>query len=338
VGRRLPPPGYFGYVEPVAVPELTTPVREIARSDFVRLSVNESVAEALNRLRGEALGERIVYFYVTRQDGVLEGVVPTRRLLLSQADVVIRDLMVSPVVSVRESDSFGQALAVLTERRLLALPVVNGEGRLTGVVDISILTETALDLERRESAEEAFQLAGVRIEAERGRHISRTLRDRFPWLLANIAGGLGAALVSSYFEGLLRSVVALALFMPLLLTVAEGVAMQSLALSLRHFSHRGAPRGAGAREVRTGALLGLGGGATVALLCLVGLGHPEIAGVLAAGLTAAGAIGAGMGFGVPRLAARRKLNPSVASGPVTLALTDVLALVCYFGLASFLVG
>ena len=72
----------------------------MARPDPVRLLEAETVAQALSRLRGEAIGERVVYFYVTDADGRLAGVVPTRRLLLSGPEALVGDIMARPVMSV----------------------------------------------------------------------------------------------------------------------------------------------------------------------------------------------------------------------------------------------
>src|SRR5215471_13171247 len=146
------------------LPNLSTPLRDVARRDPVRLLDTEIVGEALRRLRGENIGERIVYFYVTNPDGKLVGVLPTRRLLLSAPSTRIADVMVHPVLSLRETDPFGTALSTLTEKRLLALPVVDDQDRLTGVVDLAGFTPSLTDLERRGAAEEVFQMVGVQIE------------------------------------------------------------------------------------------------------------------------------------------------------------------------------
>jgi magnesium transporter len=306
----------------------------------VRLMDTQSVGEALSELRGGNLGERIVYFYVTGAEGKLVGVVPTRRLLLSDLSTPIRDLMVHPVVSVTASEPFGRALETLAARKLLALPVVDDSGRLTGILDASTFTETLIDLERRESAEELFQLAGIHIEQERSRSAVWVLGKRLPWLLCNVASGLVAALIAASCDALLRSVVALAFFVPLLLTIAESVAMQSLTASLNRLQAAGrlATAGGALRELRVGVLLGLANGAMAGSIAVVWLGLYEVAAVVAASVLFVGTAGAGLGYAIPRLVRHWRLNPTIASGPLTLALTDIAALAFYFGLAAALLG
>ncbi len=326
----------LGRMEPVSLPDLNTPVREAARADVVRLREDESISQALSRLRKEQVGERIVYFYVTDQEGRLVGVVPTRRLILSDPATQVGEVMVHPAVAVAESEPVGNALRTITERRLLALPVVDDAGRLRGVLDATALTQTLVDLERRESADELFQIAGIHIEQERSRSGLWVLRRRFPWLLFNVCSGIGAAFISDLFDGLLRTIVAVTFFIPLVLTLAESVAMQSVTMSLNQLQVTRLVRSFGGvlRELRVGVLLGVTSGIIVGLIGLLWMRSLSVAGVIAAAVLLAGAIGAAFGFFVPRLVRRWQLNPTIASGPVTLALTDLAALACYFGISA----
>lgn len=151
-----------------------------------------------------------------------------------------------------------------------------------------------------------------------------------------MCSGIGAAFISELFDGLLRVIVAVAFFVPLVLTLAESVAMQSVTMSLNQLQATRRVRAAGGivREFRVGVLLGLTSGIIAALIGLVWMRSLTIAGVIAGAILLAGATGATFGFFVPRLVRRWELNPTIASGPVTLALTDLVALTCYFGLSS----
>ncbi len=299
------------------------------------LSETETIAAALARLRSESVGERVIYFYVTDQQGRLSGVVPTRRLLLNDPSALVGNVMIQPVISVAESDSFGDALRILTERRFLALPVVDGEGRLTGILDITRYTQEILDLERRESAEEIFQIAGIHLE-ERKRNPFAVAGSRFPWLLCNVVSGLAAAFVSQAFDGLLRAVVALAFFIPLVLTIAESVAMQSVTITLAQVSRSGRRVFVRSviREMLSGLFLGAASGALLGIVGAIWIGSRGVALVLAGGILVAGVVGATLGVLIPRAVRRWKLDPKIASGPAVLALTDLVSLAAYFGLAA----
>jgi magnesium transporter len=321
---------------------LNAPVRELARLDPVRLREEETVAQALSRLREEPVGERIVYFYVTDAEGRLVGVVPTRRLLLSDPWTRVGEVMVHPVFAVAETERIGAALEMLAARRLLALPVTDERGRLCGVLDVTSFAPTLFDLERRDIAEEIFQLMGLRIEQERNKTLWWVLKNRFPWLLMNIGSGILAAFIAEVFGTALKTVVAVAFFIPLVLTLAESVAMQTVTMSLQSL-HLARQRGSRPerrvwQEWRVGLLLGGISGGIVALLTQGWLGLPWLTTVVAGALVAAGVIGAGFGYAVPRLLHRLELNPKIASGPAVLALTDLVALFCYLGLSALVLA
>src|SRR4029079_9905326 len=166
------------------------------------------------------------------EDGKLVGVVPTRRLILSDPSARAKDVMIHPVYSVNRKQRVCQALETLLQLRLLALPVVDDDGRLTGIFDMPAFDER-LDLQRREAAEEAFQLVGIHIEDARNRSLAHVLSNRFPWLLMNIASGLAAAFIANLLDEVLKTVVAISFFIPMVLTLAESVAMQTVTMSLQ---------------------------------------------------------------------------------------------------------
>src|SRR2546426_10367515 len=96
-----------------ALPDLNSPVRRLSRPDPVRLLDTETIAQALSRLRSGSIGERIIYFYITDEGGKLVGVVPTRRLILSDPSALVGEVMVHPVYSLSETDLSHNALETL---------------------------------------------------------------------------------------------------------------------------------------------------------------------------------------------------------------------------------
>jgi magnesium transporter len=233
-------------------------VSDFLRRDVSPLSWRMTVGEALASLRARPLGERIVYFYVVDDEGRLIGVVPTRRLLMASPDARIADVMVRDVVALPASATLRDAADFFLAHKLLALPVVDAEGGLDGVVDIGVFTGEISNFAARQSANDAFEIIGARVAAQTGAW--RGFTDRFPWLLCNVGGGMAAALIAAAYQPVLEAVIALALFIPVALTVSESVAMQSVTLTLQHL--HGAPADARflfktlRRELATAALLG----------------------------------------------------------------------------------
>ena len=182
------------------------------------------------RIRASADASSIHYFYVVDDHNKLVGVVPARGLLTAAPDRLVRDVMVDNVVAIPDWATVLIASEYFATRRLLAFPVVNAAGQLLGVVDVSLFTDEVIDLAKR-TYDDIFQLIGVHGTAQRSPWFA--FRDRFPWLLCNIAGGLLAAFIASRFEHLLQEVVVLSLFIPIVLALGESVSMQALTLTLQ---------------------------------------------------------------------------------------------------------
>src|SRR5215211_2204281 len=109
------------------------------RRDFVQLQAGQTVGEAL-AIRARQPPGRVIYYYVSDGEGRLRGVVPTRRLLLSPPEAPLADVMVREVVTVPHTATVLDACEFFTLHRLLAFPVVDGERRIVGLVDVDLYT------------------------------------------------------------------------------------------------------------------------------------------------------------------------------------------------------
>jgi len=321
---------------------LADPVTRHMRTDFARLVVDQTVGQAIAAARAAAPEGRIIYFYVLDADGRLAGVVPTRRLLLSADATPIREIMVARVVVIPAAATVLDACEFFVLHKLLAFPVVDDQRRMLGMVDVDLYTEELADVDRREELDDLFQLIGVHLEDSQARSAVAAFRSRFPWLLANIGGGLMAAFLSGLFQAELEKVVTLALFVPVVLALAESVAIQSVSIALQRLHGRrpsvAAIAGAVRHECLTGVMLGGVSAATVALVALAWLGQPAVAVALLGGITGGVVCAAVIGVAMPNLLRLFAREPQVAAGPVALAVTDMVTLVIYFSLARWLLG
>ncbi|MCO6459528.1 MAG: magnesium transporter [Pirellulaceae bacterium] len=317
-------------------------VAQHMRTDIAVLHVQQTVGEALASMRENPPASRIVYFYVVDDDNRLKGVVPTRRLLLNPPDKPLGDIMVREVITIPSTATVLDACEFFIFHRLLAFPVVDEERRILGVVDVELYTEELTDLDRREGNDQLFQLIGVHLtEAQQVSPVA-AFRSRFPWLLANITGGILAAFLSGVFKAELQKAVALALFIPVVLALAESVSIQSVSLALQVLRGKQPTLPEIARKLRaefmTGLFLGVASGVAVAVVALLWLGELRVVlcllGGIAGGVTCAAVIGVSM----PNLIRFFDREPHVAAGPVALASTDMVTLLIYFTLARWLLA
>lgn len=320
---------------------LNDPVSQHMRTDVARLHVDHTVGQTLAELRRHPPPARIVYFYVIDDQRHLKGVIPARSLLLSPPEARIAEIMLPGVVAVPAEATVLEACEFFVLHRFLAFPVVDAERRLIGAIDVELYTDELRELGGGNS-DDLFQLVGVHLARARQPGTWRAFRTRFPWLICNIAGGIAAALISGIFREELEKVVALALFIPVVLALAESVSIQSVSLALQ-LLHGQPPSWTIIfrklrRELAIGFLLGAAGGLVVGITAFAWLGQPRLAlsilGGIAAGVTAS----AVFGVTVPNLLRRFKLDPQVAAGPIVLAVTDLITLLCYFNVARWLLS
>jgi magnesium transporter len=316
------------------LPDVNSLLKDVATPSPAHLHEADTIFQALARLRSERNGEQPVYFYVTDSSERLIGVIPTRRLLLSDPATLVGELITYPVISVDESATFGEALALLAEQRLLALPVVDWLGRLTGTIDISGLTAKISDLERRETVNEIFQMLAAGGEQDQDCSLTQAVSRQLPWLLVCVAAGMTCAFLVSLFAAVLEKAIAVAFFIPVVILVAERIAFQTAGSSLRRLHV--------IRRRNQGSSLDWGIGvalASASALCAgiwaAGWLHLlPVAAVLSCSVLAASAAGLAAGYTIPRLVRRWNWQLKVPSGPLVLAITDVAAVTCYLALCG----
>lgn len=316
------------------------PVAAIARPDVATIRENDTVREALDAIRIHGLGDRIVYFYVVDRELRLVGVLPTRRLLTAPLDELISAVMISQVVTLPPTVSVLEAHQVFARTKLLALPVVDSENRIQGVIDVSMLTDQGFDPFERDRVAEIFETIGFRVSQVRGASPWGAFRFRFPWLLSTIGGGLVCAALAGAHELTLAKSLVLTFFLTLVLGLGESIGMQSMTLTIQTLRSVQPSlswyRRALGRESGTALLLGVGCGLIVGLAVWLWRGTGSTAVAIGGSIWAVTLISAFLGLTIPTALHALKLDPKIAAGPITLALADVCTLLVYFNLAEVL--
>ncbi|NTU50781.1 MAG: magnesium transporter, partial [Desulfobulbaceae bacterium] len=209
------------------------PVLNHVRKDFSLLQDKLTVQEAFEVIRQKGVGEKIIYFYVTDESGKLTGVLPTRRLLISQPDTQISEIMVSRVVAIPSDASVLDACEFFVLYKYLAFPVIDKEHHIVGVVDISLFAEELLDAPDPRQLDDVFEAIGFRITQVRHASPFMAWRYRFPWLLTTIASGTACALLAGMYETTLAQSLVLAFFLTLVLGLGESLSIQSMTMTIQ---------------------------------------------------------------------------------------------------------
>lgn len=324
---------------PLEKDHLSESVLTEARTDFVTLEDHLTIGEALGVIRHRGVGDKIVYFYVVDPQERLVGVLPTRRLLTEDPGKPLAGAMIRNVVTLPDTATVFDACELFVIYKYLALPVVDGDGRIAGIVDISLLSEEVFDLADREQADAFFEGVGFRIAQVRDASPLKAFRFRFPWLLATIASGTVCALLASIYEATLAESLVLAFFLTLVLGLGESVSIQSMTITIQALrSTRPTLRWylkALRRELGTAVLLGIGCGVVVGLIVYLWRGEGLAAITIGASILLALSAACTSGLSMPALLHAFKWDPKIAAGPITLATADVSTLLIYFSLATW---
>ena len=157
--------------------DLSRTVKEFILPVNTILHVEHTIEEALASLRGRKIEEKIIYFYVVDAEGRLQGVVPTRKLLLSDPKRKVQEIMIATVARLRENHSLHEAMELLSKHELLALPVVDGDQRLTGIIDIQIYLDESVDIANTRHRSDMFQILGANATRRENEHSLEELSD-----------------------------------------------------------------------------------------------------------------------------------------------------------------
>lgn len=322
------------------LPDLNEPVTSHARADFPRLRLSMTIRQALDEIRQTGLGEKVIYFYVVDDRDRLVGVIPTRRLLTTDLDRPVGDVMVPSVVAIPDSATVLEACEYFVLHRFLAFPVIDSEGRIVGVVDAGQFADEVLDIAEREQADTVFESLGFRVSQVRGASPLRAFGIRFPWLLATIASGTACAFLAGAFEATLAQSLLIAFFLTLVLGLGESVSIQSMTVTIQALrvarpTVRWYVTALGG-ELQTAGLLGVACGSLVAAIAWLWRGDAWGAVAIGSSIVLSLLTASVLGLSVPWALHAARLDPRIAAGPVALAMTDIATLLFYFTVATVL--
>jgi magnesium transporter len=297
-----------------------------------------TVGEALEFLR--SIGPDVsapFYVYVAGRDGALLGVVNLRSLVTSAPERRVAEVMDSDIVSVRADTDQEETARLLRRYRLLALPVVDGQGRLVGTVT----SDDLIDVIEEEATEDIYRMAGVGADEDLT-SVLRSVRYRLPWLSVNLFTAMLAAFTVSRFHTTLERAAVLAAFMPVIAGMGGNAGIQTSTVVVRSIAlGRIAVRDTGAvvaHELASGLLMGMVTGSAVAAVALLWHGNPWLGLAVGAALLGNTLVGVTAGVLIPMGLDRAGQDPALSSGIWLTAFTDVLGFSIFLGLGTALLG
>lgn len=310
--------------------------------EYVELRKSMTVREAMNHIKEIGLNRETVYTcYVTDKNRTLEGFVSLRTLVTSDENLIIRNIMEDEVINVNTHDDQETVANAFRRYGFLALPVVDKENRLTGIITV----DDIMDVIEQEATED-FQIMAAMSPSEEAYLDTGVLtlaRHRLPWLLILMISGTFTGRIMGRYEDVLTSVVLLSTFIPMLMDTGGNSGSQSSTLIIRGLAVGDIKTTDGWKvlwkELRISFIVGTALATTnfVRLMVLekVGLAISITVSVTLLVTVMSSKIVGGV---LPLFAKKLNMDPAIMAGPLITTIVDALSLMVYFGIATALLG
>ena len=309
-------------------------------TEFVSLQEKRTVGEALAYLRQVAADKETIYqCYVVKDGRILVGVISLRALLLSQDTDVLSDIMEDDVVSVSTLDDQEEVAAVFKKYDLIAVPVVDNENRLVGMITI----DDMVDVMEEENTEDMEKMSALIPSEEE--YLKSSVWDlakhRLMWLMVlMISGTVSSAIITGY-ESVLASSVILSSFFPILMDTGGNAGSQSSTLIIRGMAVGEIQMKDVLKVVWKEIRVGVVAGALLAVVnfARLALFHTALMVNLtvSVSLFATVIVSKTIGSLLPMAAKKLKFDPAIMAGPLITTVVDATSLVIFFHIAKVLV-
>jgi len=320
----------------------------IMTTEYISLNRDMTMEEAIEKIRRQAKDTETVYvLFVTDDSRKLEGITTLKELLIADWAAKVEDIMQRAVVKVYTNTGQEEAAHLLERFDLLAIPVVDSEERLIGIITI----DDAVDILEEEASEDIYDHAGLAdvtgSEADRSKVLINgsmwsIWKVRLPFLLITLAAGVLCGSIISGFEETLQSIAAVAVFIPLIMDMGGNVGTQSttifvrgmalgdikLSNFLKHFL----------KEAGIGLSIGLLVGTVSGVIAAVWQGIPMLGLAVGMALAVSMTLAAVLGFFVPYVLIKLNVDQAAGSAPIITSIKDMVGLIVYFALVNAFLG
>lgn len=309
----------------------------LMQTELISVKDKSSVEDTINYIR--SFGDEVEDFhnvFVTDENNNLVGILPLRKLILSNSETRISSIMtVDPIQVAVDVDQ--EAVAKIFQKYdLVSIPVTDSQGILLGRITV----DDVVDVIEEETSEDFMKMAGMG-EIEELVYTPRILKitqKRLPWLLTNLLGGLLTGYLMWLFEMTIKDALALVTFIPVITGTGGNVGIQSSSIVVRGIAiGRIDMSDIGSvllKEVRIGAIIGFVCGGLVGLVAPLWHGTTLLGFIVGFAMFVAITIASTMGTLIPAVFKRLNVDPAIASGPFVTTTNDITGIVIYLGIAT----
>ena len=311
--------------------------------DYINLRKDMTVREALDHIKDVGLESETIYTcYVLEKGRKLEGIVSLRTLVISDYNARISDIMREDIIYVHVNDDQEEVADIFRRYGFLAIPVVDNERRLVGIITI----DDILDVMEEETTEDIERMGGV-IDAHNREYLDISIwghvKARLPWLLLLMCSYFITGGIIASFEQTLSKVISLVIYMPMLMGTGGNSGSQSSTLIVRGMATGDIDTGdwikVAWKEIRIGLIIGICV-SIINVIRIIFLDHNSlgVALTVSCSMTLVVIFSKLIGASLPMLAKKIGIDPALMAGPMMSSITDMISLLTYFLMAMLFLG
>ena len=307
-------------------------------TEMIEVNENLSMPDCLKEMRRQAEDlDDIYYVYVVDDDRRLKGVLPLKKMITHPSVSKIKHVMQTDPVSVHADTPIDDVAIDFEKYDLVAMPVVDSIGRLVGQITVDDVMDQV-----REQSERDYQLAsGISSDVDADDSIFTQTKARLPWLLIGIVGGIVNSLILGGFEAQIAAVTALAIFIPLIGGTGGNVGVQASAIVVQGLANGRLDLKEAWKQVGRSVLIALLNAVVISAVVFVYCfftqpGDYAVMWAVSVSLFAVVIFATVFGTLVPLTLEKLKVNPALATGPFIQITNDVVGLLIYVGMATWM--
>ncbi len=303
--------------------------------DLVTVRGDVTIEVALRYLRRmDSLPDHTDKLFVTDRDGLFEGVIHLKTLLLNDPETLVADVMEGDAVRFHPEDKARDGADAFERYDLVSAPVVDEVDRLVGRVTI----DAVVDFIRESSDEARLSQVGLSEEEDIFAPVRKSVKNRAPWLAVNLVTAIVAAQVIGLFEGSIQELVALAVLMPIVAGMGGNVGNQTITMIVRELAFRklggGDIRLLYSKEIKVALINGVVWGGILGLVTFLMYQNAGVSAVMVAAVSLNFLSAAFFGVTIPILRTRMGRDPALGSAVMITAITDSGGFFIFLGLAT----
>ena len=311
----------------------------IMTKDYIEVLKDITCSDALQVMRKNAEDiDFIYYIYVVTERNHLIGVVSLKEIIFSPPDTKISDIMERDVIKVLDTDDQEKVASVIAKYDFMAVPVVNKSNKLVGIITV----DDIIDVMEEEATEDMYKMVGtseVYEDALLKASPMERAKARFPWLIVCMVGEMISGTVMHGFSSVIRALVALTFFVPVIMAMGGNVGAQSSTITVRGLAvGQIRPKDITKHilsEAKVGFLIGIVVGLSVASVAFLWQKDPTLGFVVGFSLWFTITTAASVGSTLPLIFSKIGVDPAIASGPFITTAVDIFSLLIYFSFGSF---